>query len=251
MTKTTKPTIPIITKTLLITVCFVLVSFALLETWLLSKSARQFRANLKTTLLNQLVRTNQTDSDQIADAIYILGGSQKSLELKFKAAGGLFQTKQIEKILVLSMRGVTEYNSSLGRNMTFDEWSTMKLIQYGVPGGHIEFQKLKEGFFGTLSEARGVALLAEKRQYKTIILIAAGYHTHRVKVSFEHYFKTNDTALIRYGSHENVRLKTLIVEFIKLKIYQHFLIKLPVPTLEQLNNFLTVSLHKNSPLNIA
>ena len=203
-----------------------LLAIVLFGIWLTSNSASPFRADLKIFLSDELIRIAPPVLGVKADAIYVLGGSQRSLEHKYNAVADLFHKKICKKILLLSRPGKTEYSPSLGRNLTNDEWSLVKFNKLGIPREHIELTKIKEGFFGTFAEARGVSLLMKKRRYKSILLVSAPYHTHRVKVSFNHFLKKQNTTLFIQGSDEDVLLKNLIVEFIKLKVYKYILTQL-------------------------
>ena len=109
--------------------------------------------------------------------------------------------------------------------ISFDEWSVLKLKEYGVPEENVEAIKIDEGFFGTYSEAKGISSLIKIRGYKSILLVAQLYHTHRVKLSFNKFMADQNISLNIIGSGEQLFLRHHIVEFIKLKIYQYFLVK--------------------------
>ena len=120
--------------------------------------------------------------------------------------------------------GKTEYSPSLGRNLTNDEWSILKLKEFGVPKEHIEPIKIKEGFFRTFAEAKGISSLIKIRGYKSLLLVSTPYHTHRLKISFDNFLKNQNTSLLIQGSETKAFLRDLIIEFFKLKVYQYFLI---------------------------
>ena len=198
--------------------------FVLFLIWLNSNSASHFRADLKHLLSDELIRINPPAPGAKVDAIYVLGGSQRSLEHRYNTAADLYHKGICKKILILSRTGKTEYSVSLGRNLTNDEWSILKLKEFGVPKEHIEPIKIKEGFFGTFAEAKGISSLIKSRGYKDIVLISSPDHTHRVKISFDNFLKNQRTSIYIEGSGEKVLLRHLIVEFFKLKVYQYFLI---------------------------
>jgi len=131
---------------LLSTVLFV---FALSTIWLNSNNAGHFRTDLKQFILNELIDINPPPFGAKVDAIYILGGSQRSLAFKYKLAADLFHRETSNQIWILSRPGKTEFSRSIGRNLTNDEWSIQKLKEFGVPEENVEPIKLKEGFFGT------------------------------------------------------------------------------------------------------
>jgi len=93
-----------------------------------------------------------------------------------------------------------------------------------VPEENVEPIKLKEGFFGTFSEAEGISSLLKSRGYNDILLISSDYHTNRIKISFDHFLKDPDIKSYTQGSGERILLRQALLEFIKLKIYQYFLI---------------------------
>ena len=174
-------------------------------------------------LLNELIRFIPPPPNAKVDVIYIMGGAQRSLEYKYKIAADLFHKGTCNRIWILSRPGKTEYNPSVGKNLTNDEWSLLKFNEFGVQKEYVEPIKMKEGFFGTFSEAKGISSLMEGKSYKSILLISVPYHTRRTIVSFRNFLNNHNIALYIQGSGENVFLRDLIVEFLKLKIYQYFL----------------------------
>ena len=158
------------------------------------------------------------------DAVYILGGSQKSLALKYKTVSELYHKNRCKRILILSRSGKTEYYLPLKRNLTNNEWSIITLKKFGVARSDIEIVKVNEEFFGTLSEAKCISELIKKRDYKSIILISSPYHTKRVSISFAKHLKDENSQFYVIGSQERVGLRELITEIIKLQIYIYCLI---------------------------
>ena len=175
-------------------------------------------------LEKRLVTVDSLPSSATVDAVYVLGGSQSSLEYKFKTVADCYRKGICKTILILSRPGITEYSRSLGRNLTNNEWAILKLKALGVSEKDVETVDIEAGFFGTLTEAKHVSVLAEKRGYTSLMLITAPYHTKRVKVSFAGMLGDKDITLYVRGSAEQYSLSVLIEEFIKLKIYQYFLI---------------------------
>ena len=82
----------------------------------------------------------------------------------------------------------------------------------------------KPGFFGTLTEAKHISRLAERRGYEHLMLVTAPYHTKRVKVCFIDMLGDKDITVLVRGSAEQHSLSMLVAEFIKLIIYQGLLI---------------------------
>jgi hypothetical protein len=121
---------------------------------------------------------------------------------------------------------ITEYSVSLGRNLTNNEWSNLKLKEFGVPTECIEPIKAKEGFFGTFSEAKGISGLMESRGYRSVLLISSPWHTHRLKISFEKFLRNQHiTMYVQKSGERDALLRDLLVEYIKLKVYQYLLVR--------------------------
>lgn len=175
-------------------------------------------------LLDELVYTNPPPPAAKVDAIYILGGNQRSLEFKYKKAAQLFHQGVSKRIWILSRQGKTEFSRSLGRNLTNDEWSLMKLKEFGVPGENVEAIKIVGGFFGTFSEAKGISSLMKSLRYNNVVLISSHDHTKRIKISFDNFLKDQDIKTYTQGSGERILLRNALVEFIKLKIYKYLLV---------------------------
>ena len=182
------------------------------------------KAGLNHFLSDALIHINPPPPEAKVDAIYVLGGSQRSLKYKYETAADLFHKGICNRIWILSRPGKTEYSPSEGKNLTNDEWSLLKFRELGLPKEYVKPIKIKEGFFGTLSEAKGISSLVKKKRYKSILLISVPYHTHRVKISFDNFLKDQNILLFVEGSEGKVFLRNLILEFIKLKVYQYFLI---------------------------
>ena len=192
--------------------------------WLTTKSAGNFRTDLKQSILKKLIRVNPPGPGEKVDVMYLLGGNQTSMEFKSKTASEFFHKGLCRKIWVMSRPGITKYNRALGRNWTENEYSIMKLKKFGIPEKNIEVIKINEGFFGTYSEARGISSVIREKQYKSILLITQPYHTHRVKICFNKFLSDEKVSRYVQGSSERMLLRHLIVEFIKLKVYQSLLI---------------------------
>ena len=213
----------IIVRVILIAACAFLIPYSF-TLWLVTDDSDEFRTNLRNRISKELIREDLKRFTDVVDAIYALGGSQNSLEFKFKTAATLYHDGICKRILILSRPGITEYSGLLGRNLTNDEWSILQLERFGVPKQIIELISMKEGVFGTLTEAKGISMLIKKRGYKSVILISSASHTHRVKISFEKFLRDHNVTIYVQGSGESGSLSNLVVEFIKLKIYEYFLV---------------------------
>ncbi len=199
----------------------VLISFSV---WLTIGGSGDFREKLIHLIKGELVSIDPLPRSTVVDAIYVLGGSQPSLELKFKVAATLYHTGICNKILILSRPGITEYSNLLGRNLSNDEWAIMKLKNLGIPDKIIEPVSIESGFFGTLTEAKYISRLINERGYKSIILISCPCHANRVKISFRNFLKNSNVRFYVQGSSEVNTFKQLIIELFKLKIYDYFLV---------------------------
>ena len=180
--------------------------------------------NVRYWLRKELVIVDPLPPSATIDAVYVLGGSQTSLEEKFKTVAKYYHNGICKRILILSRPGITEYSSLLGRNLTNNEWATLKLKESGVSEKNVETVDIEQGFFGTLTEAKYISWLAKKRGYRSLMLITAPYHTKRVKVSFTSMLDDTEISLYVRGSAESASLSALVGEFIKLKTYEYFLI---------------------------
>jgi len=203
-----------------------------------SASSGAFRTDLRHLILDELIYINPLPPGSKVDAIYVLGGSQTSLEHKYKTASELYHKGICKRIWILSMPGITEYSVSLGRNLTNDEWSILKLKEFGVPTECIEPIKVKEGFFGTFSEAKGISSLIKRQGYKSLLLISSPKHLYRAEISFDNFLKDQNTSIyacpvksgfyltgVQGSGERDVLLRYLFVEFIKLKVYQYLLVR--------------------------
>lgn len=178
---------------------------------------------VKKKLEDKLNAKDMLPSDIIFDAAYVLGGSPSSLYYKFVKAADLFHKGRIKHILILDQPGITAYEPGIGRNLTNNEWAIKTLSDLGIAEEKIEIFHMEEGFFGTYTEAKHISALIKKRRYKNTLLISVPCHTQRVRESFMHFFKNNETVFL-IGSAETYPVKQLLIEYIKLLIYRHVLL---------------------------
>ena len=187
-------------------------------------------AGLNSWLLERLVSTKPMPEDfntvrpNSKRIIYVLGGSQNSLTHRFKTAARIYQERGAQKIFILRRPGITEYDPLLGRNLTNDEWSVKRLEDLGVQKEHVELLSLNYGFFGTLTEARGVSQEVVNRGYDVLIIVSSPYHTARVRGSFSKYLKDKAVNVFVYRSDDYPQLRELLLEYLKLKIYENILL---------------------------
>lgn len=189
------------------------------------------RSKLKRFLTNRLVKEKKISdsphgSHSVSDSvIYILCGAQKSLESRFVTASRLYKARVAKKIMILSVTGTTMYSRMLGKTITYDEWSIMKLEEMGVKKEDIEPVPIERGYFGTFSEAKGISDFVFNRGYKNLILVSSVYHTKRVWESFSRFFNSGNRKLYVYISEDYTDLRGLFKEYVKYFVYKYFLLK--------------------------
>ena len=185
---------------------------------------------LKQILLSKLVRFEpipiaaySASSNRSDNAIYVLGGSPKSLQNRFKKAAELYKEGLANKILVDSDQMMMEYSPSIGRNLTFNEWQIGELVGLGIEKKDIEPVLMENGFFGTFSEAKSIAKLVSNRGYRSLILVSSDYHTRRVWYCFSKLIVNNNVNLYVYPSNDVPSMSTLMQELVKSAFYRIFL----------------------------
>lgn len=155
--------------------------------------------------------------------IYVLGGTLDSLEAKFRTASRLIHEGKAARVLVLSEPGLTAFRPDLGRNPTINEWVVETLGALGIAADTIEFVAIEEGFFGTWSEAKGLAHLVRQRRFRPLILVTSPLHSRRTWESFSRTIEQPDTNLFLYLSDEPAYRRHAIKEYGKLMVYRALL----------------------------
>jgi uncharacterized SAM-binding protein YcdF (DUF218 family) len=196
----------------------------ILAAWLNSSGAADLRSDIKESILKELVHSYPLPPGQVADAAYVLGGTQESLESKYLTVAQLYKNGGFDRVWLLSRPGITEHNREIGRNISNDEWSILELETLGVPADKIEIIKINEGFFGTWREAKHIAKLVRLRKIKTLVLISQPYHSQRVYTSFKKFLPEEEFNFYIQSSNENQRFIEMAIEFFKLKVYTHLLL---------------------------
>ena len=172
--------------------------------------------------LSESISINKSN---IKALIYVLGGNQDSLINRFRKAASLYHKGFSKKILILSRPGITEFSPVLGRNLTNNEWAIRELERLNVRKEDIEPVSVQKKGFGTLSEAKELSDIVRKKGCNRLILVTSDYHTQRVWHAFSKYMADNSFELYIYGSEDVKNLRGLLVEYIKLFMYEHFVIK--------------------------
>ena len=156
--------------------------------------------------------------------IYVLGGNQDSLRYRFKEASILYHQGLSNKILILSRPGITDYDSDLGRNLKNNEWAIMELGKFNVKKEDIEPVSVRASFFGTLSEAKDLTDCTRKKGYSKLVLVTSAYHTKRTITTFSKFAQNSSIELYIYGSDDVSGFQGLIIEYIKMLLYENFVL---------------------------
>lgn len=189
------------------------------------------RQKLSDILLSRLIAAKPLQNEQDrekADAqtlLYVLGGSQTSLNYKFKIAAGLYQSGFSPKITTMSVPGISQYDPKLKRNLTNDEWAIRTLNELGVPLEAIELVTMNEGFFGTLTEAKELKNIVSEGKNTTLILVTSNYHTVRTLLTFSKILHEKKLKFAIYGANEPVYLRSLLYEYMKLLLYREIILR--------------------------
>lgn len=194
--------------------------------WTVAPGHKELKIYIASQLTQVTFDSEHDEKEPISSdaVIYVLGGTQKSLEEKFKIVAKLCNKNPCRKILLFSAPGITVYDPSLGRNLTNDEWAIKHLIGLGAKRERLEQLSFKKGLFGTLTEAEGLADIATQRNYKRIILVTSQYHTKRTWITFSRIFENRNIALSIYAANDPVRLRSLLYEYLKLVLYKNIVL---------------------------
>lgn len=212
-------------------ILFVLFLVPVLAIWsLLAFEGFPGHAVLQSWLLEKLVSDQSLPPDfdmlhtHAKKVIYVLGGSQESLRSRFKTAARLYQKVAVHKIVILDRPGIAEYDPSLERNLTNNEWAIKRLEELGVQKKDIESISIANGLFGTLNEARGVSQEVTNKGYDALILVSSPYHTARVRETFAKYLHDKKVEIFIYGSDDHPCLLDLLIEYFKFIVYKNILL---------------------------
>jgi hypothetical protein len=209
---------------------FTLVVLAIVAFGIYAGSRQQVIHRVHRILLTRLVEERpfvddrQSRGEVAGRVIYILGGSHDSLLRKFTVASSLYRSGVACKILIMTDPSLTEYSPVLDRNLTNDEWAVMTLASVGVAKKDIDLVSIPSGYFGTLTEARGILSVAAMRKYRDLILVTSSYHTKRTLSAFSRSNIGHPIDLFIYGADEETGLGILLIESVKLIVYENLLL---------------------------
>ncbi|NLD92276.1 MAG: DUF218 domain-containing protein [Fibrobacter sp.] len=148
------------------------------------------------------------DSTEI-DALYVLGGSLKSTSRHLSTASLLQSKYDLNRILI--------YNNN-DSSVFYKKKMIIKRV--GIPDSVVSFFNVKDGFFGTMTEARVLSNYFMHQNYNSIILVSSHCHSRRVMMSFKHFLNNNSVSISFVGSNDQFYLRELVLEFIKVQIYK-------------------------------
>jgi uncharacterized SAM-binding protein YcdF (DUF218 family) len=159
--------------------------------------------------------------------IYVLGGSEKSLEARLRTAARLHRAGEAQKILFFAAPGITRFDPALGRNLTNQEWTLRELQALGVGADFAEPLALEQpACFGTRAEARALAGRSGERGYRSVVLVTSALHGRRALRTFIDAFKEYpDARLVLSLTEEQASLEQLLVEYGKLLLYTTALLR--------------------------
>jgi uncharacterized SAM-binding protein YcdF (DUF218 family) len=163
--------------------------------------------------IRMIIKSNLTISNKIPDyeidILYILGGSVQSMFHHIKTASYIYKTGNIKKIVY--------YNTN---NDNRNKLTERMLQKGGVLKQDIEPLAVKSGILGTMSEACAIADYMRKNSYKSIILVSSPCHTRRVDFSFGKILEPVGISIYVTGSKDKFTVREMILEMIKLTVYQ-------------------------------
>jgi len=173
---------------------------------------------------HKIPRCNNGRLPDTSLVVYVFGGTQESMNYKWRIVGQLYAEGTARKILLLDRPGNTEYSPVLGRNLTNNEWSTGKLKEEGVAVENVEFISVAPAFFDTFAEAREISALVRSHRIKRLILVSSMHHTKRAWLSISHFNADNVFESYIHGSEEKAGIIELLRENLTLRIYRYFIL---------------------------
>lgn len=179
----------------------------------------------KKLVFEKPVSTSQpSDPSENKAILYVLGGDQDSLRLRYLKASELYHRGLSKKILVLSRPGITEYDPGLERNLTNDEWSIRELRRLNVKKEDIEPVSVKPGILGTLREAKRVKEIVREIGGNKLILVTSLYHTRRVFLAFSMVQNEISCEIHVYGAKDDAEILQIFFESVKLLLYENIIL---------------------------
>jgi len=165
-------------------------------------------------------RSQPSDLPEKKAILYVLGGNQDSLTQRYLKASMLYHQGLSKKILILSRSGDTEFNRTLGRNLTNDEWSIRELMRLNVKQEDIVPVSVNTGLLGTLREAKRVTDIVKKIGGERLILVTSSYHTRRAFLAFTLFQRQIPGEIYVYEAEDDAGMIHLLSETVKLFLYE-------------------------------
>jgi uncharacterized SAM-binding protein YcdF (DUF218 family) len=164
-----------------------------------------------------LVRHEQNAS---GDACYVLAGGSALWE-RLDAAADLVQMGRVPRILLMQddMRG--QYSFKSNSSWTGTQWATDYLAWRGVSANRIVLIPKSDDLFGTLKEARAVAMSLPK-DLKTLVVVSSAPHMRRSVLAFRRSLPA-DVNVVPFAATEFVNSyemhHPIWLEYLKLFVY--------------------------------
>jgi uncharacterized SAM-binding protein YcdF (DUF218 family) len=186
---------------------------------------RPFSSFLKHALLSELhvevhVPALTGAEEKQTRIIYVLGGDFPALRERFGTAVWLVHNGLADKIALPNMPRWQNYLDADGKEVPYDRWVIQTLGQAGISRDQIVLIDLKEGFWGTRSEAQAFTRFLARTRYHEVILVSSAYHTRRAYLTFHNLLVPKSLKIYIYGSHGNWELRYLLLEVCKLLVYE-------------------------------
>jgi uncharacterized SAM-binding protein YcdF (DUF218 family) len=185
---------------------------------------------IKTAFERYLILPQKLPENTKADALYILGGSFLSTINHIETAVRLYKEGVTKSILIFNTSSGTKDKILFEDSSVCDKWEISSLEEYGVLRSDIECVPVKEGFFGTLSEAHDISKYLLENNYKSVILLSADCHTRRVFDAFSHFLKATDVQIYSTSSKAPFFFREMTIETVKVTVYKVILLFLPTGT---------------------
>lgn len=182
------------------------------------------KARIKGWLQDRLTVTDPLDHGKEYWGVYVLGGPQPALKVKYGKAAKLYRQGRAARVMVMHRQGITDYSPSKGRNLSNDEWSIMTLKAQGVPEEDLALLEVGEGFWGTFSEAKAVVALTNERRAGSVVLVSSLHHTRRVALTFKRLDPGEGPRFSVVGVDHECTMFELVCEAAKLIVYDVFLV---------------------------
>jgi hypothetical protein len=117
--------------------------------------------------------------------IYVMGGAGHGLSVRFAEAAGLYKKGIAKTILIKSDSMLMEYNPSLARNLSQDEWAKGMLVGFGVRPEDIETVVVRDGPLGTFQEAKTLSNVVSRRAFGSLVLVSSTITPHESGTFFQ------------------------------------------------------------------